>query len=54
MRLYSSREMAERFMGPPWFPLTPKQFRGLATRSAKRAASHRAEIILACIVLHLR
>jgi phosphoribosyl 1,2-cyclic phosphodiesterase len=21
------REMAERFMGPPWFPLTPKQFR---------------------------
>lgn len=21
------REMAERFMGPPWFPVTPKQFR---------------------------
>ncbi|WET83302.1 transposase [Amycolatopsis sp. QT-25] len=31
-----------------------KQFRGLATRFAKRAAYHRAEIILACIVLHLR
>ncbi|GLY20259.1 hypothetical protein Kisp01_72730 [Kineosporia sp. NBRC 101677] len=31
-----------------------KQFRGLATRFAKRAAYHRAEIVLACIVLHLR
>ncbi|MCP2198603.1 Transposase DDE domain-containing protein [Lentzea flava] len=31
-----------------------KQFRGLATRFAKRAAYHRAEIILACTVLHLR
>ncbi|WP_369808984.1 transposase family protein [Nocardia sp. NRRL S-836] len=31
-----------------------KQFRGLATRFAQRAAYHRAEIILACIVLHLR
>lgn len=27
---------------------------GLATRYAKRAAYHRAEIVLACIVLHLR
>ncbi len=31
-----------------------KQFRGLATRFAKRAAYHRAEIVLACIVVHLR
>jgi transposase len=31
-----------------------KQFRGLATRYAKRAAYHRAEIIIACIILHLR
>ncbi|WP_082857745.1 transposase [Amycolatopsis regifaucium] len=31
-----------------------KIFRGLATRYAKRAAYHRAEIILGCIVLHLR
>lgn len=31
-----------------------KQFRGLATRYAKRAAYHRSEILLACIVLHLR
>ncbi|WP_424190188.1 transposase [Actinokineospora sp. G85] len=31
-----------------------KQFRGLATRYATRAAYHRAEIILARIVLHLR
>jgi transposase len=31
-----------------------KPFRGLATHYAKRAASHRAEIVLACIVLHLR
>jgi len=31
-----------------------KQFRGLATRYAKRAAYHRAEIVIACIILHLR
>ncbi|MFD5827152.1 transposase family protein [Lentzea sp. NPDC060358] len=31
-----------------------KRFRSLATRFAKRAAHHRAEIILACVVLHLR
>ncbi len=31
-----------------------KQFRGLATRFATRAAYHRAEIILARIVLRLR
>ena len=31
-----------------------KQFRGLATRYAKRAAYHRSEIVIACIILHLR
>jgi transposase len=31
-----------------------KQFRGLATRYAKRAAYYRSEILIACIVLHLR
>jgi transposase len=31
-----------------------KQFRGLATRYAKRAAYYRSEILLACIVLLLR
>ena len=31
-----------------------KQFRGLATRYAKRAAYYRSEILIACIVLLLR
>nr|WP_236004744.1 transposase [Amycolatopsis pittospori] len=46
--LYKLRNVVERCFN--WL----KQFRGLATRFAKRAAYHRAEIILACIVLHLR
>jgi transposase len=31
-----------------------KQFRGLATRYAKRAAYYRSEILIACIILHLK
>jgi transposase len=31
-----------------------KQFRGLATRYAKRAAYYRSAVLLACIILHLR
>ena len=46
--LYKLRNVVERCFN------RLKQFRGLATRYAKRAAYHRAEIILACIVLHLR
>lgn len=46
--LYKLRNVVERCFN------RLKQFRGLATRFAKRAAYHRAEIILACIVLHLR
>ncbi len=46
--LYKARNVVERCSN------RLKQFRGLATRFAKRAAYHRAEIILACIVLHLR
>ncbi|KOV85297.1 transposase [Nocardia sp. NRRL S-836] len=46
--LYRLRNMVERCFN------RLKQFRGLATRFAKRTAYHRAEIILACIVLHLR
>ncbi|WP_157529348.1 transposase [Nocardia sp. NRRL S-836] len=46
--IYKLRNVAERCFN------RLKQFRGLATRFAKRAAYHRAEIILACIVLHLR
>lgn len=46
--LYKLRNVVERCFS------RLKQFRGLATRFAKRAAYHRAEIVLACIVLHLR
>lgn len=46
--LYKLRNVVERCFN------RLKQFRGLATRYTKRAAYHRAEIILACIVLHLR
>jgi len=46
--LYRLRNVVERCFN------RLKQFRGLATRYAKRAAYHRAEIVLACIVLHLR
>lgn len=46
--IYKARNVVERCFN------RLKQFRGLATRFAKRAAYHRAEIILACIVLHLR
>jgi transposase len=46
--LYRLRNVVERCFN------RLKQFRGLATRFAKRAAYHRAEIILACIILHLR
>ncbi|WP_370468963.1 IS5 family transposase [Amycolatopsis sp. YIM 10] len=46
--LYTLRNVVERCFN------RLKQFRGLATRYAKRAAYHRAEIVLACIVLHLR
>nr|WP_143254724.1 IS5 family transposase [Amycolatopsis azurea] len=46
--LYKPRNVVERCFN------RLKQFRGLATRYAKRAAYHRAEIILACIILHLR
>jgi transposase len=46
--LYKLRNVVERCFN------RLKQFRGLATRFAKRAAYHRAEIVLACIVLHLR
>lgn len=46
--LYKLRNVVERCFN------RLKQFRGLATRYAKRAAYHRAEIVLACIVLHLR
>ncbi|WP_143466812.1 transposase [Lentzea kentuckyensis] len=46
--LYKLRNVVERCFN------RLKQFRGLATRFPKRAAYHRAEIILACIVLHLR
>jgi transposase len=45
--LYKLRNVVERCFN------RLKQFRGLATRFAKRAAYHRAEV-LACIVLHLR
>ena len=31
-----------------------KQFRGLATRYAKRAAYYRSAVLLACVILHLR
>lgn len=31
-----------------------KQFRGLATRYAKRAAYYRSTVLLACIILHLK
>lgn len=46
--LYNLRNVVERCFN------RLKQFRGLATRFAKRAAYHRAEIVLASIVLHLR
>ncbi|UOX90403.1 transposase [Amycolatopsis sp. FBCC-B4732] len=46
--LYKLRNVVERCFN------RLKQFRGLATRYAKRAAYHRAEIVLACIILHLR
>jgi transposase len=46
--IYRQRNLVERCFN------RLKQFRGLATRFAKRAAYHRAEIVLACIVLHLR
>ncbi|EMD29232.1 transposase family protein [Amycolatopsis azurea] len=46
--LYKLRNVVERCFN------RLKQFRGLATRFAKRAVYHRAEIILACIILHLR
>jgi transposase len=46
--LYADRNVVERCFNQL------KQFRGLATRYAKRAAYHRAEIIIAAIVLWLR
>jgi transposase len=46
--LYADRNVVERCFN------RLKQFRGLATRYAKRAAYHRAEIIIAAIVLWLR
>lgn len=46
--LYKLRTVVERCFN------RLKQFRGLATRYATRAAYHRSEIILACIILHLR
>lgn len=46
--IYRDRNVVERCFN------RLKQFRGLATRYAKRAAYHRAEIVIACIILHLR
>jgi len=46
--LYKYRNVVERCFN------RLKQFRGLATRYAKRAAYHRSEILIACIILHLR
>jgi transposase len=46
--IYARRNVVERCSN------RLKQFRGLATRYAKRAAYYRAEIILAAIVLWLR
>ncbi|WET76561.1 hypothetical protein P3102_20795 [Amycolatopsis sp. QT-25] len=46
--LYKLRNVVERCFN------RLRQFRGLATRFAKRAAYHRSEIILSCIVRHLR
>jgi transposase len=46
--LYRQRNVVERCFN------RLKQFRGLATRYAKRAAYYRSEILLACIVLLLR
>ena len=46
--LYADRNVVERCLD------RLKQFRGLATRYAKRAAYYRSEIIIAAIVLWLR
>ncbi len=46
--LYTNRNVVERCFN------RLKQFRGLATRYAKRAAYYRSEIIIATIVLWLR
>jgi transposase len=46
--LYRGRNVVERCFN------RLKQFRGLATRYAKRAAYYRSEVLIACIILHLR
>jgi len=46
--LYRGRNVVERCFN------RLKQFRGLATRYAKRAAYYRSAVLLACVVLHLR
>lgn len=46
--LYRQRNVVERCFN------RLKQFRDLATRYAKRAAYYRSEVLIACIILHLR
>ena len=46
--IYQRRNVVERCFN------RVKQFRGLATRYAKRAAYYRAEVVIAAIVLWLR
>jgi transposase len=46
--IYKERNVVERCFN------RPKQFRGLATRYAKRVAYHRAEVVIATIAVWLR
>jgi transposase len=47
-KVYTRRNVVERCFN------RPKQFRGLVTRYAERAAYYRAEVVMASFVLWLR